>query len=38
MYEDGIYQRKNRLDATTRAQMEHWLSEEEKEAFRAADL
>ena len=38
VYEDGIYQRKNRLDATTRAQMEHWLSEEEKEAFRAADL
>ena len=38
VYEDGIYQRKNRLDATPRAQMEHWLSEEEKEAFRAADL
>ena len=38
VYENGVYQRKNRLDAATRIQMERWMSEEEKEAFRAADI
>lgn len=38
VYEDGVYQRKHRLDKATRAQMERWLSDTEKEEFRAADL
>lgn len=37
-YEDGVYRQKNRLDAATRMQIERWLSEEEKEVFRAADI
>lgn len=37
-YEDGIYKRKNRLDESTRTRIERWLSEAEKEAFRAADI
>lgn len=38
VYEDGVYKRKNRLDEETKKQMERWLSEAEKEDFRAADL
>lgn len=37
-YEDGVYRRKNRLDEATRARIERWLTEEEREAFRAADI
>ena len=37
-YEDGVYKRENRLDEATRKQMERWLSESEKEAFRDADI
>ena len=38
VYEDGVYKRKNRLDEATRVRIERWLTEEEKEAFRAADI
>lgn len=38
VYEDGTYQRKNRLDRETRLQMERWMNEKEKEAFRATDF
>ena len=38
VYEDGVYRRKNRLDERTKKQMERWLSEAEKEAFRNADI
>lgn len=38
VYEDGIYEKKNRLDLATRREMERWMSEAEKEAFRAADI
>ncbi|MBO5154472.1 MAG: pilus assembly protein CpaF [Eubacterium sp.] len=38
VYEDGVYRRKNRLDESTKKQMERWLSEAEKEAFRIADI
>ena len=37
-YEEGSYKQKNRLDEATRRQMERWLSETEREAFRAADI
>lgn len=37
-YEDGVYEHKNRLDTETRMQMERWMSESEREEFRAADL
>lgn len=37
-YEEGSYKQKNRLDEATRRQMERWFDEEEKEAFRAADI
>lgn len=37
-YEDGVYQRKNRLDDQTKKQMERWLSQAEKEVFRVADI
>ncbi len=36
--EDGVYRQKNRLPLATRREMERWMSEEEKEAFRIADL
>lgn len=38
VYEDGVYEKKNRLDLATRRQMERWMSETEKEEFRAADI
>lgn len=37
-YEDGAYRQAGWLDALTRRQMERWLSETEREAFRAADI
>lgn len=36
--EDGVYEKKNRLSLATRKEMERWMSEEEKEAFRVADI
>lgn len=36
--EDGVYKRKNRLPLSTRREMERWMSEDEKEAFRNADV
>lgn len=38
VYEEGIYQVKNHLDEQTKREMERWMTEEEKEAFRAADI
>ena len=38
VYEDGSYKQKHRLDAQTRSQIQRWLSDEEREAFRAADI
>lgn len=35
---DGVYEKKNRLSLETRREMERWMSEAEKEAFRAADF
>lgn len=36
--EDGVYERKNRLPLATRRDMERWMSAQEKEAFRVADI
>ena len=38
VYEDGRYRQVHRLDAATRQQMERWMSETEREAFRLADV
>jgi pilus assembly protein CpaF len=36
--ENGSYRQKNRLDEDTRTAMERWMSEREREEFRAADI
>lgn len=38
VYRDGVYERKNRLSLAAREEMERWMSEGEKEAFRIADI
>jgi pilus assembly protein CpaF len=38
VYENGRYLQKNRLDADTKSAMERWMSEQEKEEFRSADI
>jgi pilus assembly protein CpaF len=38
VFENGRYQQKNRLDPDTRSAMERWMSEQEKEEFRSADI